>query len=355
MRPEDRLARRGGAIELLRLPAALFSAAARTRRVLYDRGLLPVTRASVPVISVGNVTTGGTGKTPVCAWFVRELAARGHRPGLLSRGYGAERGESNDEAKLLERLCPLVPHVADKDRVAGAARLVAEHGVTVIVLDDGFQHRRLARDVDLVLIDATRPFGLAAVDGRAPVSALLPRGLLREPPSSLARADALMITRCESVDAAALETLESDLQRLAPGRVAARVEFRPRAWRDERGVESPLASLAGREVDVISALGHPAAFEASVRSTGAIVREHRVFPDHHRYVLDDVKGLPASGRVLVTSGKDAVKLAPLSVAFRSLESDATVVHRADVIAALLDALPNPARPHAIRTERRELT
>lgn len=355
MRPEDRLARRGGAIELLRLPAAVFSVAARARRALYDKGLLPVTRADVPVVSVGNVTTGGTGKTPVSAWLVRELASRGHRPGLLSRGYGARAGAANDEALLLERACPGVPHEQDPDRVAGARRLVSEHDVTVIVLDDGFQHRRLGRDVDLVLIDATRPFGPTAVDGHAPVVELLPRGLLREPITSLARADAVLLTRCESVDPVRLDALEAQLADLAPGRVVARVEFRPRAWRDERGVERPLASLAGREIDLVSGLGHPAGFETSVRATGAVVRDHRVFQDHHAYTREDLRGLPTPGRVLVTSGKDAVKLAPLGVAFQSLESDVRIATRGDVLAALLDALPNPTRAPAIRSRRKELS
>jgi tetraacyldisaccharide 4'-kinase len=339
MRPEEKLARRGGAIELLRFPAALFGAAAWTRRALYDRRLLPSTRLPVPVVCVGNITTGGTGKTPMCAWVVAQLKQRGFEPGLLSRGYGAVAGAANDEALLLERLCPAVPHVQDADRVRGGKRLVEEHSVDLIVLDDGFQHRRLARDVDIVLVDATRPWGLAPIGSREAVRALLPRGLLREPPSSLRRADAIVITRCEAVDAGALETLERTLQSIAPGRPLARARMVARCWRDERGVESPLADLAGRDVDVISALGNPVAFEASVRSTGARVRDHRVFPDHHTYSAQEARTLSASGRELVTSAKDAVKLAPLGVRFRALESELEITSGAAVLDALLDTLP----------------
>ena len=125
MRPEGRLSQRGGLVELLRVPAALFGAAAIARRALYDHHWLPSTRLSVPVIGVGNITTGGTGKTPVCAWLVKRLQARGYSPGLLSRGYGAADGGVNDEAQLLERLCPGVPHVQDADRVRGGQRLIA--------------------------------------------------------------------------------------------------------------------------------------------------------------------------------------------------------------------------------------
>ena len=348
MRPEERLARRGGAVELLRLPALAFSVVARTRRWLYDQRALPITQVSVPVVSVGNITTGGTGKTPVCAVIVRELVQRGFKPGLLSRGYGAERGTLNDEALVLARLVPDVPHVQNKDRVAGARRLIAQ-GVTAIVLDDGFQHRRLARDLDLVLVDATRPFGLAATDDKAPVRALLPRGLLREPPDSLRRADAIVITRCEAVEARVVEALERELGAIAPGRPIVRARLTAQSWMDERDVSQPLATLAGREVDLVSALGNPAAFEATVRATGVTVRDHRVFLDHHRYSAADLAGIPAAGRVLATSLKDAVKLAPMGVRFQALATATELASGAHVLEALLDALAtsvaaaNPAR------------
>jgi tetraacyldisaccharide 4'-kinase len=341
-RPEERLAARGGAIELLRVPAALFGAIVRLRRAAYDRGLAPRTRVDVPVVSVGNLSTGGTGKTPFCAFAVHELERRGFRPGLLSRGYRSRGAELNDEGRLLARLCPGVPLVQDKDRRRGARELVAQ-GVDAIVLDDGFQHRQLARDLDLVLVDATRPWGLAARDGGEPVRALLPRGLLREPPSSLRRADAIVITRCEQAGPGALDALEAELESFAPGKPIARSTHRPRAWRDERGRESPLDALRGRDVRLVSALGHPAAFEASVRATGASVREHRVFPDHHEHVARDLDGLAADGCVLVTSAKDAVKLAPLGVAFQALEIELALLSGAHVLGALFDALPHAAR------------
>jgi tetraacyldisaccharide 4'-kinase len=175
-RIDERLAARGGAVELLHVPAAMFGAAATLRSALYDRGWLRSERLDAPVVSIGNLSAGGTGKTPMVAWVVRELQKRGLRPGLLSRGYGAQAGEPNDEALLLAELLPGVPHVQDPDRARGG-RALCELQVDVVVLDDGFQHRRLARDLDIVLIDALRPWGLPrASEASRPLAAFLPRG-----------------------------------------------------------------------------------------------------------------------------------------------------------------------------------
>jgi tetraacyldisaccharide 4'-kinase len=338
---EGRLARRGGAVELLRAPELLFRACVAARRTAYDRGWLASRRVAAPVISVGNLSTGGTGKTPLCAWVVRQLVARGWKPGLLSRGYRAAPDGRNDEARLLERACPGVPHVQDPDRVRGAHALL-RGGAEVIVLDDGFQHRRLARDLDLVLVDATRPWGLPASsdrEGSEPVCALLPRGFLREPPSSLARADAIVLTRTDHVSARVLDDLERALARRAPGRPIVRTRHRTRCLLDALGAETDPRTLSGREVDLVSAIGNPEAFERSVRATGAVVGEHRVFPDHHPYVRADLEGLGERERMLVTTTKDAVKLARLGCAFATLEIEIEIERGAPVLEALLDALP----------------
>jgi tetraacyldisaccharide 4'-kinase len=333
----QRLARRGGAIELLHAPAAVFAAIVVARRAAYDVGLAPATKLDVPVVSIGNLTAGGTGKTPACVWLARELARRGYRPGLLSRGYGAAAGEENDEARLLARVLPDVPHVQDARRSRGGAQLVLR-GVNAIVLDDGFQHRALARDLDLVLVDATRPWGLPGIDGREPVCALLPRGLLREPRTSLARADAIVVTRSDQVAEAQLTALERQLAEFAPGRPLARAVHAPRAWIDEEGNERDVREFDGLEIDVVSALGNPQALERTLHDLGAIVREHRVFPDHRRYAKSDLAGL-GSARPLVTSAKDAVKLEPLGIAHRFLDVEFRLTSGAAPIAALLDGLP----------------
>jgi tetraacyldisaccharide 4'-kinase len=354
-RIDARLARRGGAVELLWLPSALFAGMARVRASGYARGWLPSAHVPVPVVSVGNLSAGGTGKTPCVAFLARELQRRGLHPGILSRGYraaGAADGE-NDEARMLARSLDAVERVQDPDRVRGAERLI-ERGVDVIVLDDGFQHRRLRRDLDLVLVDATRPWGLPAPpDGGAPVRACLPRGLLREPPGALARADALIVTRADQVAPAALERLRTELEACAPGKPLLAGVHRPARLTAPDGSALAPAALAGRTVDLVSALGNPEAFQRTVEALGATVGAHRTFPDHHAYGARDLDGLgPAVDRErwLVTSEKDAVKLDGHCA--HVLGADFELVEGASVLAALLDALPVAAarRQRAARHE-----
>ena len=162
------------------------------RNRLFDRGAKRIHRLPRPVISIGNLTTGGTGKTPAVQWLVRALQERGHRPGILTRGYRKEAGAASDEEELLRESLG-VPVVANADRVRGAATLLERTpAVTTFVLDDGFQHRRVAREADVVLIDATNPFGYDHV---------LPRGLLREPVVGLARAHLVILTRVDQAGA----------------------------------------------------------------------------------------------------------------------------------------------------------
>jgi tetraacyldisaccharide 4'-kinase len=336
-----RLAERGGAVELLRLPSALFAGLTRLRAAGYERGWLSRVAVAVPVVSVGNLTAGGTGKTPFVAFLARRLGERGQRVGILSRGYGAPRGtpeRENDEARWYREHLPEVELVQEPDRVRGAEELLAR-GVDAILLDDGFQHRRLARDLDLVLVDATRPWGLPPPNGGgAPVQACLPRGLLREPPRALARADALVITRSDQVAAPALDSLRAELERIAPGRPLLCGVHRPARLTGPGGAALGVAELSGRELDLVSAIGNPEAFERTLTGLGARVRGHRVFPDHHLYASADLDGLGTGGRWLVTTEKDAVKLAGIRE-LHVLGTDFELVEGEAVLEALLDALP----------------
>ncbi len=332
-------------MELLRLPAAVYGAVVGLRGRLYDRGWLPATRLEVPVVSVGNLTAGGTGKTPLAHWLAVELSRRGRHPGLLSRGYRRSArggGGENDESRLSAALLPGVPCVEAPDRIAGGRELVAR-GADVIVLDDGFQHRRLARDLDLVLVDATRPWGLPAPPGGGPsVRAFLPRGLLREPLSGLARADAVVLTRADQSSPEGLAFLEQELQEAAPGKPLVHAVHRPWRLRSLAGEEPPLAELRGRQVDLLSGIGNPDAFEETVRGLGADVRAHRRLADHHDYGGSELEGLGGAGRWILTTAKDAVKWsgqAELLVLDVRLE----LVRGAGPLEALLDALPRSPR------------
>lgn len=302
--------RRGAAATLARATLGALSvpyaAAVQARNAAYDRGLLRVRQAGVPVISVGNLTLGGTGKTPLVAWAARRCLAGGRQPAIVSRGYGAVRGQTSDEAAELALLLPGVAHVADRDRVAAAAAAVAQ-GADAIVLDDGFQHRRLARDLDIVAVDATDPFGCGH---------MFPRGLLREPLGGLARARAVVLTRADTIEPdrrrAIIEKLAAWCRASGP-RVWVAAAHTPHRLRTSAGRELPLAAVAGRRVVAWCGIGNPPAFRRTLERLGAEIVEFRPFPDHHGYTADDIARLArlttaARADLAITTLKDLVKL-----------------------------------------------
>jgi tetraacyldisaccharide 4'-kinase len=294
----------------LALAAVPYGLATRLRNAAYDRGLLPSHRVAAPVISVGNLTLGGTGKTPLVAWIARMLADAGHRPAIVSRGYAAAAGETSDEAAELGILLPGVPHVADRDRVA-AARTAAAAGADTIVLDDGFQHRRLERDLDIVAVDATDPFGC----GR-----LFPRGLLRESPRSLARAQVVVLTRATSVGERRRDEIRSAVIAAAERKGAqtghlvwAESMHAAVGLRDWSGQTRPLADLEGRRVFAFAAIGNPAAFRRTLEEARADVAGFRAYADHHAYTAADLEALvalatAANAEWAITTLKDLVKI-----------------------------------------------
>ncbi len=295
---------------ILAAAAAVFRAGVSARAGLYACGLLRAERAAVPVVSVGNLTVGGTGKTPFVRYLARALLARGRLPSILLRGYGPSPRQPKlafpgiwrsvgDEAALLASWLPGVPVVACRNRRRGArAALTLAPMLDLLLLDDGFQHRRLARDLDIVLLDASDPWG----GGR-----LFPAGRLREPPAALARAQAVVITRAGA--AKDLESLRRDVQRLAPGALLAVAEdIAIGILGHSTGERRSLEWLSGREILAVAAIGRPAAFAASLERLGARV-ELAAFRDHHEYTGQEVDGLVsrARGRVIVTTEKDAIR------------------------------------------------
>ncbi|MBN2129221.1 MAG: tetraacyldisaccharide 4'-kinase, partial [Sedimentisphaerales bacterium] len=192
---------------LLTPPSWPYSLVTLFRNWLYAQGWLRVHRVGVPVVCVGNLTTGGTGKTPLVVWLARLMGQKGVRAAILTRGYKANGRKTpydvttnTDEPAELAAACPGVPVIVNPDRVAGAAEAIRSHGAQVLLMDDGFQHRRLGRDLDIVAVDATCPFGY----GR-----LLPAGLLREPLSGLTRAHAVVLTRSDQVSEETLRQIET--------------------------------------------------------------------------------------------------------------------------------------------------
>lgn len=298
--------------------AALYSAAVASRLAAYRRGLLPVRRAGRPVLSVGNVAAGGTGKTSFVRWLAGELLVRGQRPSILTRGYGrASRGtvvvsdgagavasacEGGDEPVLLARALPSVPIVADVRR-ARAASAVEEmaHATTLHLLDDGFSHVALARDLDVVLLDASAPDAGGA---------LLPAGRLREPLASLARADLLVVTKTEQADPSRARALAA---RYAPGVPVYHAATRVLGIRDAAGLAVDAADLPGATCVAVAGLARPEAFFATLAGLKILPAASLSFRDHDAY------GSTAVGRIeraaeesgataVITTEKDAVKL-----------------------------------------------
>jgi tetraacyldisaccharide 4'-kinase len=278
-----------------------YACAMRLRNWAYAVGLAKSYAAETPVICVGNITTGGTGKTPMVAWVVRQLRLLGRQPAILTRGYKATGGKS-DEAELLKNLTA-AEVVVNPDRRAGAAAAVAA-GADVLVMDDGFQHRRLRRDLDIVLIDATRPFGYGAC---------LPAGRLREPLCGLRRAGAIVITRGDQVSSDRLADLRDRLQRLAPQATLAVATHKPTGIIDEAGQTQPADSLVGRRVMLFCGLGNPEAFTRSAEALGAQIVGSCALADHVEYTPAVVRRICEAGRkaqaqILLTTQKDGVKV-----------------------------------------------
>ncbi|MCA9180878.1 MAG: tetraacyldisaccharide 4'-kinase [Planctomycetales bacterium] len=294
----------------LRAASLPYGAVMLVRNLCYDRGLLRMSRATVPVISVGNLSVGGTGKSPLVAWLATELRRRNVRVAVLSRGYGQLDNGQNDEALELELQFPDVPHLQHWDRIASAKLASEELDMEVLVLDDGFQHRRLARDLEIVLLDASE----------SPASRwLLPGGVLREPLSSLARAHVVVLTRAARANPVAYTKLLQQVKRHAPRAVILAANHQPANLWNAAGEVLGLEQLSGQPVLAFCAIGHPNSFFASVEELGARVLDRRTWPDHHPFAAEDIASLvqwtqqyPAATRVICTM-KDWVKIQSASI------------------------------------------
>jgi len=300
--------------------AAGFRLSVALRGSAYKRGLLKIRRLNRPVVSVGNLTVGGTGKTPLVAFLAEMLLRRGWNPSILTRGYGrrgakliavapkperaANPREVGDEPAWLAKALPEVPLVVCADRYK--AGLVAEESfnVNVHLLDDGFQHLSLARDIDVVLVDITQEFSNRA---------LLPAGPLREPRSALARAQVIVLTRAELNDASSRE------------REVARINPKAKVFHSttrllglvsvESGAACALQSLERKSVFAFCGLGNPEAFFASLRAREFNLMGQAIFPDHHVYSAAELNRLSSRASAsravaLLTTEKDALNFPP---------------------------------------------
>lgn len=285
--------------------APFYGIAVRLRNLAFDRGWRTVRHVPVPVIGVGNLTTGGTGKTPLVAWITNFLAAAGRQPAIVSRGYRSLDEGGNDEKRLMDQLCPGIPHLQNPSRFHAASTAIAEHGAKAIVLDDAFQHRQLHRDLDVVLVDAIQPWGFGH---------LLPRGLMREPKSGLSRAGIVILTRCEQVSSEERARLRQEVARWTSAPIVEST-FRASGFINAAGDSLAVEALPGDRAASFCGVGNPDGFRRTLAEIGlsAGTTPHRSFPDHHHYNsadLDDLArwGASHSAMALVTTRKDLVKI-----------------------------------------------
>lgn len=302
---------------LILLPlSSLFGAAAKTRRMLYAKGFLKSNKLNAKVISVGNITVGGTGKTPLVGFIAGILAEQGEKVCVLTRGYGRENagerlvvsdGEnilanvkmSGDEPfELAEKLLGISAVLADKNRTAAGNWAIENLGITAFILDDGFQHIQLKRDLNIVCIDATNPFG----NGK-----LLPAGILREPLESLKRAGAVVITRANLIENGEwrMENLRSAIEKYTDSPIF--------ISRNKTILNSQLSILNSM---AFCGLGNPENFFSQLRQDNFSLAATKTFRDHHVYSQPDITEIEFIAKankaeVLLTTAKDAVKLRDL--------------------------------------------
>jgi len=296
---------------LLGVAARGYEIAVRLRNFSYSKGWLKTHRANAPVISIGNITTGGTGKTPLVIWICRFLQNKHVSCTILTRGYKA-RGTSDegratrDEPVILIESCPEAKVIVNPDRVAGAAEAVNKFDAKVLVMDDGFQHRRLGRDLDIVTIDATRPFGYGK---------MLPAGLLREPLITLKRANAVVITRCDQTTEAKLTQIEEKLQKVNPNMIIARSIHAAVYAKSTNDKEISLEELKDKKIFAFCGIGNPEAFLNTIKALGPELVGSKVYNDHHHYTDDCLADIYRQAAhlkadLILTTQKDWTKITP---------------------------------------------
>jgi tetraacyldisaccharide 4'-kinase len=280
--------------------SVLYGFAVRVRALLYANRWIKQKRLNGAVVSVGNLTVGGTGKTPMVIWLAEKFLSEGRRVAILSRGYRGEKGSSDEIEIMKARLGDRVVFGVGKNRFAEGQKLAANRGIDLFLLDDGFQHLALARDVDIVLLDATRQLG---------EEWLLPSGRMREPLSALSRADIAVFTRVENAPEA-----RAALGRLTEFPVFAastkllgfrRLGGDGAVWKKEEIGGGPFYAFCG--------IGNPQAFFRDLSGWGLSIAGEMQFRDHHRYAAADVRTLEAAAefagaKAFVTTEKDAQNL-----------------------------------------------
>jgi tetraacyldisaccharide 4'-kinase len=272
------------------------------RVFLYKYGILRSKKLSLPVISIGNITWGGTGKTPLAESVLEWLHHSGLHSVLLTRGYG------KDEDRVISYNMPYAQVLSGKNRLSNALDYLKQNKTAVFVLDDGFQHLRIKRDIDIVTINAKSPFGN---------SLLIPAGCLREPLSALRRADIAVITKSDLVGEKQLAETVSRVKNISKNIIVCRAVHRPKFFYSADNKKNPLEYVKGKQVICVSALADNHSFISTIENIGAEIVHSLCYMDHHRYTEDDAKRImkisdTCQSRIVVTTEKDWIKLQVLA-------------------------------------------
>lgn len=319
-------------LRVLLLPlGCLYGGAVALRNTMYERGVFRVGRLPIPVISVGNLTVGGTGKTPFVRMIGRLLTERGERPLVLGRGYGAKvEGGLDEEGSSLERDLAGADVLQAPDRFAAARPRLDSLGSTIAVLDDGAQALRFGRDLDIWLLDATKPFGSGVP---------LPAGSMREFRRGLRRADLIVLTRSDGCTQEHCDATEATVRRI----VGPNVEILRSVHAPDRlgPDDAPLDQIRDRRVYLVSAIARPDSFESTVAGLGAAVVGHETFPDHHGFTAEEYARVAANAsdhdaEMILCTGKDATKLLRLDSARRPDDRGARPLRFLEVAVRLQD-------------------
>jgi len=327
---------------LLGIAACAYSIIIRLRNFLYSKNWLKAHCVNAVVFSVGNITAGGTGKTPLVIWLCRFLQQKEIQCAVLTRGYKTrtQRQVVTDEPAILAESCPQVKVIVNPDRVEAADEAVDKFGAKVLIMDDGFQHRRLHRDLDIVTIDATQPFGY---------SRMLPAGLLREPVASLKRADAVVITRCDQTAESELSKLEEKLKLVNPDMTIARsihaavcVKYMDSYSRRNDSIEE----LRNKKIFAFCGIGNPNAFLNTITKLGANLVGSGIYNDHCHYTdsdIDDIHGQAnrLEADLILTTQKDWTRTALLTsvkkdIPFAYLAIEIKFLDREDKLKELIE-------------------
>ena len=319
----------------LRFISLFYGAVIRLRNFLYDNKWLKNTGVNAVVISIGNITTGGTGKTPLVIHLYKQIV-QNYEIAILIRGYKTTQDYA-DEPELLKKSCPDAKVIVNPDRVAAAREAINKFAAKVLIMDDGFQHRRLHRDLDIVTIDAACPFGF---------NRILPAGLLREPLNALKRADAVVITRCDQIPQNELANLKEKLQQINPRMVIAKAIHAPVGVRTTDGKKNSIAELTAKNIFAFCGIGNPDAFFNTIRKIPANLIGSKIYDDHHYYCADDITDIQKQAQLskadlILTTEKDATKIisdSRLQIPLGCLEIELKFIDAEQKISGLIDSV-----------------